>query len=803
MNDLKFAFRQLLKNPGFTAVAVLTLALGIGANTAIFSVINAVMLRPLPFPAADRLVMIQAIHQDEGRSQIWESVFDPDFKQWTEQNQVFEHMAAYGSGQTTLLSGGEPARISSAEVTIDFFSLLGVKPVVGRTFLPEEHQAGGPRAVMVSESLWRDRFGANPAVIGQGITLDGQNVTVAGILPGTFNFPPDCNVWTSLVLDTRRNNAYHRALARLKPGVTLEQAQAEMDTITRRIAQTLPAAAPGKSVSLVSLHEHTVGGTRALLLVFLGAVGFVLLIACANVTNLLLARAAARQKEIQIRVALGAGRARIVRHLLTESVLLAVAGGVLGLLLAVWGLGLLIALMPPNLVPRVGEIGLDVRVLAFNFALSLLTGLVFGLVPAWQASRADANEALKEGGRSQSAGVRHRFLRQTLVAAEIAVSIVLLIGAGLMLKSFARLREVKLGFNPERTLTLNLSLPNASYPNPARIKAFYREALDRVSALPGVRATGFANAVPLGGGAMRLYGDFAAEGRPESETSWASKIAASPDYFPALGIPLVKGRFFTDTDDDRAQAVAIINENLARRLWPNDDPLGKRIQIGIGGSSQPWLEVVGVVGDVRQDDLRAAPPGGIFVPYQQVSHMFFLDTMTFVVRAVEEPRALAAAVRKTIQAVDPTLPVFDIHTMEELVSVKVAHPRFNTWLLGSFSAIALALTLVGIYGVVSYGVTQRTQEIGIRVALGARGEDVVKMVVSHGMRAVLIGVLCGSALAVALTRFLTAYLYSVTPTDPITFASVVVVFIGVALTACLVPALRAARVDPMEALRCE
>ncbi|TMP97546.1 MAG: ABC transporter permease [Verrucomicrobia bacterium] len=803
MNDFRFAFRQLLKNPGFTAVAVLTLALGIGANTAIFSVVNGVLLRPLPFPAADRLVMIHTIHRHEGRTDRFETVFDPDFKEWIEQNRAFEHMAAYGSGQATLLSGGEPERIGSAEVTIDFFALLGVKPLAGRTFLPEEHQAGGPRAVMLSEGLWRDRFGANPSIIGQGITLDGKNVTVVGVLPSSFNFASDCDVWRSLVLDTRRNNAVHRAVACLKPDVTREQAQAEMDAIAQRLAQTRPASAPGVGVDLVSLQEYIVGGTRSLLFVFLGAVGFVLLIACANVTNLLLARAAARQKEIQIRVALGAGQARIARHLLTESVLLAVGGGVLGLLLAVWGLDLLIALMPPNLVPRIGEVGLDVRVLGFNFTLSLLTGIAFGLAPAWQASRVNANEALKEGGRSQSPGARQRFLRQSLVSAEIAVSIVLLIGAGLMLRSFARLRDVKLGFNPERTLTLNLSLPGASYPGPERIKAFYREVLDRVGALPGVRATGFANAVPLGGGSMRLYGDFAAEGRPASETSWASKIAASPDYFRALGIPLRKGRFFVETDDDRSQGVAIINESLARRLWPGSDALGQRIQIGLGGKSQPWLEVVGVVSDVRQDDLRVAPPPGIYVPYQQVSQTFFLDTMTFVVRTGEEPRALAALLRKTIQTVDPTLPVFDIHTMEEWVSFKVAHPRFNTWLLGSFSAIALVLALVGIYGVVSYGVTQRTQEIGIRLALGARGQDVLKMVVGQGMRAVLVGVLCGSIVAVALTRFLTAQLYSVTPTDPITFASVVLIFISVAVLACLVPALRAARVDPMEALRYE
>ena len=802
MNDLKFAFRQLLKNPGFTAVAVLTLALGIGANTAIFSVVNGVLLRPLPFPAADQLVMIHTTHQRNGQSQRFESVFDPDFKEWNEQNHVFEFMGAYGSGQATLLSGGEPERIGSAEVTVDFFSLLGVKALAGRTFVPEEHQPGGPRAVMLSEGLWRNRFGADQSIIGRAITLDGKSVMVVGVLPGGFHFPADCDVWTSLVLDTSRGNAIHRALARLKPGVTLERAQVEMDTIARRLVQARPASATGNGVSLVSLQEQIVGKARSMLFVFLGAVGFVLLIACANVMNLLLSRAAARRKEIQVRVALGAGRARIARHLLAESVLLAVAGGVLGLLLAVWGLGLLIALMPSNLVPRIGEVGLDLRVLGFNFALSLLTGIAFGLVPAWQASRTDANEALKEGGRSQSSGVRHRFLRQTLVAAEIAVSIVLLIGAGLMLKSFARLREVKLGFNPERTLTLNLSLPRANYSSPDRIKAFYQEVLDRVRVLPGVRLAGFANAVPLGGGSWRIYGDFSVEGQPPPENLWTSKIAASPDYFHAIGIPLLKGRLFAETDDDRAPAVGIISERLARQLWPNGgDPLGKRITLGIGPVS--WLEIVGVVGDVRQDDLRAEPAPGLYVPYRQVSEAFFIDAVTFVVRTFEEPHSLAATVRKTIQTVDSTLPVFDIHTMEEWVSFKVAHPRFNTWLLGSFSVIALVLALVGIYGVVSYGVTQRTQEIGIRLALGARGQEVVKMVVRQGMKAVIVGVLCGTIAAVALTRFLAAQLYSVTPTDPVTFASVVMIFIGVALAACCIPAIRAARIDPMEALRCE
>jgi predicted permease len=798
LQDIGFGLRMLRKNPGFTTVAILTLALGIGANTAIFSVVNCVLLRPLPFPAADRLVMI--FLAGVSKSEQWTTVFDPDFKQWTEQNHVFEHMAVYGSVEATLLSGGEPKRIQSTEVSVDFFSLLGVKPLVGRTFLPEEHQDGGSRAVVLSERLWRDRFGGNPSVIGRGIMLDGRNVTVVGVLPGRFNFPEGCEAWTSLVLDTARNDASHQALARLKPGVSRQQAQAEMDTISQRLAQALPATAPGLRVSLVSMQEQIVGGARSLLLVFLVAAGFVLLIACANLSHLLLARAAARQKEIQIRVALGAGRGRIARHLLTESVLLAAMGGVLGLLLAIWGLHLLIALMPPNLVPRIGEIGLDVRVLGFNFALSLLTGMAFGLAPAWQASRASANEALKDGGRSSSSVARHRFLRPALVAAEITVSIVLLIGAGLMIRSFARLREVKLGFNPQRTLTLNLSLPSANYPSPSPMKVFYREVLDRIRALPGVQATGFANAVPLNYGGVRIYGDFSVQGQPEREHLWTSKIAVSADYFRAIGIPLLKGRFFTETDDDHGAGVAIISQRLARFLWPNEDALGKRITLGIGPDS--WLEGVGVVGDVRQDELGAEPPSGLYVPYQQVSQTFFLETATFAVRTIEEPQSLAAAFRKTIQAVDPTLPV-GIQTMQELVSLKVAHPRFNAWLLGSFSAIALVLALVGIYGVVSYGVAQRTQEIGIRLALGAPDQQVVQMVVRQGMAPVFIGVLCGSVAAAALTRFLTAQLYSVTPTDPMTFVTVILAFIGVALAACLIPAWRAAKVDPMVALRHE
>jgi predicted permease len=786
--DLRYGARMLRRNPGFTAVAVLTLALGIGANTAIFSVVNCVLLRPLPFPVADRLLMSDGM------------VFDTDFKGWTEQNHVFNYMAAYGSEEATLLTGGEPKRIQSAEVTVDFFSLLGVKPLAGRTFLPEEHQAGGPGAVILSERLWHDRFGANPSVIGQGITLDGRNVTVTGVLPGRFNFPEGCDVWTALVLDTSRHNASHRALARLKPGVTREQAQAEMDTICRRLDQALPAGAVGAAVSLLSMQDYIVRGARSLLFVLLGAVGFVLLIACANVSHLLLARAAARQREIQIRVSLGAGRARIARQLLTESVLLAAVGGVLGLLLATWGLHLLIALMPSKLVPRIGEIGLDFRVLGFNFASSLLAGVAFGLAPAWQAARGGANEALKEGCRNHSTSLRHRFLRQALVAAEITLSIVLLIGAGLMLKGFARLHEVKLGFNPQRTLALNLSLPSANYPSLTSTKVFYREVLDRIRVLPGVRAAGFANAVPLNIGGVRTYGDFSIQGQPTPKHLWTSKIAASTDYFRAIGIPLLKGRFFTENDDDRATQVAIISQRLARFLWPNEDPLGKRVSLGIGPES--WLEIVGIVGDVRQDDLSAEPPSGFYVPYQQVSVPGFLDAGTFVVRTIEEPQSLAVSVRKTIQAVDPTLPVGS-QTMEGLVDLKLAHQRFNTWLLGSFSAIALVLALVGIYGVVSYGVAQRTQEIGIRLALGAQDQQVVKMVVREAMKPVLIGALCGTVVATALTRFLTTQLYSVTPTDPTTFVTVVLVFIGVALGACLIPAFRATKVDPMVALRCE
>jgi predicted permease len=802
MNDLRFAFRQLAKNPGFTAVAVLTLALAIGANTTMFSVVDAVLIRPLPFPDSGRLVTILGTSQRAGNHEVFEAMTDPDFKSYREQTHAFESMASYGGGQSTLLTGEEAERLASAEVTVDFFAMLGVRPLLGRTFRPEEHEAGHQRVTMLSEKLWRTRFGGNPSVVGQDIELDGNQVTVAGVLPARFNFPRDCQIWTPLVLKDDRGNAYHRVMARLKPGVTLEQAQSEMNTVADRLAMEFPKSNAGGGVSLVPAREHLVQRARTLLFVFLGAVGFVLFIACANVANLLLSRATSRQTEIVIRSALGASRKRIVMQVLTESVVLALAGGFLGFLFASWGVTLLVSFIPSDLVPRVDEVKLDGRILTFNFLVSVLTGLCFGLAPACQATKTNLSEALKEGGRRLSVARRHQALRQGLVAAQTAISLVLLIGSGLLLRSFVRLSEVELGFNPDKTLTMNVALPAARYPTVTQMKAFYGEILTRTRAVPGVISAGIANAVPLGGG-VRIYGDFKVEGQPEVRDLFASKVAVSPDYFRTIGVQLLKGRSFAESDDAEAPGVVIVSERLARHLWPNQEPLGRRIQLGIGANSESWLSVVGVVHDVRQDDLRADPPQGVYVPYQQVFHTFLLDTMTVAARTAGKPGSVAPTLRKIIQAVDPALPVYNVRTMGELVSWKVAHPRFNAWLIGAFSGIALLLALVGIYGALSYSVAQRTHEIGVRSALGARRADVMSLVIGQGMRAVLAGLLIGGLAACALTRYLAHQLYSVTPTDPMTFAVVLSAFVAVALVACLIPALRATRIDPQEALRYE
>jgi putative ABC transport system permease protein len=655
---------------------------------------------------------------------------------------------------------------------------------------------------ILSYGLWQRRFGADPAIIGKTVKVEGDVCAVIGVMPDGFKFPDEADVWLPVTLSPTRNNAYLRVIARLQPGVTQAQAQAELTTLAQRLQQESPQRNRALSVNLIPLQEQVVGNVRASLLIFLGAVGFVLLIACANVANLLLARAATRQKEMAVRAALGASRLRIIRQLLTESLLLALAGGGLGLLLAFGILKLLLAFAPQE-IPRLNAIGIDPWALSFTLLLSILTGVIFGLAPALQASRLDLNATLKEGGARGTGGSRHR-LRNLLVVVEVSMALVLLIGAGLLLKSFTRLRETKLGFNPDHVLTASVSLPLADYPTAPQVKTYSQQALARLAARPEVQAVGVINSLPLGDSGMSIQGSLRVEGESTDRPgSWASKLAVSADYFRALGIPLLKGRAFDDRDTAGSPGVTIISESLARRLWPSEDALGKRINIGLPGETA--REVVGVVGDVKQRELGALPAQAIYEPYSQVPDKirWFVGEVTFVIRATVEPQSFVASLRSELQAVDRELPLHNVATMDQVVTKRGADPRFYTLLLGSFSALALILAASGIYSVISYSVTQRTHEIGIRLALGARGGAILRLVVRQGMALTLAGLTIGLAGAFALTRVLSDFLFEVSVTDPATFALLSLLLAMVALLACYLPARRATKVDPLVALRRE
>ncbi|HEX8775812.1 MAG TPA: ABC transporter permease [Pyrinomonadaceae bacterium] len=802
--DLRYGIRTMWKNPAFTVVAVVALALGIGANTAIFSVVNSILLRPLPFKDPERLVMVWHAYP---KLDLMAPVSPPGFMDYRARTDVFENSAAAAGGSANLTGEGEPERIQARAVTASFFPTYGVEAALGRTFVQEEDQPGHDHVVILSNGLWQRRFGADPAIIGKTITLDGEGYNVVGVMPASFKGFGQDDVWVPLGLTAeqlapnRRGSEFLLMTARLKAGVSLEQAQAAMDNVAAQIQQNNPQSVANDGswgVKVKSVYEEVVGDIRLALLVLLGAVGFVLLIACANVANLLLARASGRRREIAIRTALGAGRLRLVRQLLTESVLLSVLGGGLGLVLAVWGVDVLIKLNQNN-IPRAQEVGIDGRVLAFTFGLSLLTGILFGLVPALQASKTELTDALKEGGRTSGGPIRGRF-RNVLVVTEIALALVLLIGAGLMVKSFARLSHVNPGFDPQNLLTMQVALPSTKYREPRQRADFYQQALEKIKTLPGVRSVGAVSQLPLSGAVAS--GFFAIEGQQYQQGEQLPHTdmrASSSEYLQTMGIPLTRGRYFNERDTDSSPYVAIIDETLARRYWPNEDPIGKRISFNRREGTQVWREIVGVVGAVKHKALDADYRGQLYFPHAQNPW----NGMYLVVRTMNEPASMAGMVRSAIQAVDKDQPVYRVMTMETMLNESVAQRRFSMLLLTLFAVVAVALAIVGLYGVMSYGVSQRTHEIGIRMALGAQARDVLKMVVGQGLLLALIGVGLGLVGALLLTRVMSSLLFGVSATDPFMFATIPLIMAAVALLACYIPARRATKVDPMIALRYE
>jgi putative ABC transport system permease protein len=812
VQDVKYALRALVRNPGFTLVAVVALALGIGANSAIFSVVNAVLLRPLPYPEPDRLMSVWQNNRVRGWHQ--DVVTPLDFIEWRDTSRSFASMAAYFSAGVNVRNGTEVDRVRGADVSVDFFRVLGVSPVVGRDFTAADEGASAGRLVVLGHALWQRRFGGDPRVVGSPVTLNSESFTIVGIAPPGLQFPEKSELWTlaknrvpsnpfvpaDADITKMRGLHYLYAIARLKDGVPLAQALAEMETIAARQEKENPQTNSETGVEIIPLQESIVGEVRPALLIFLGAVGLVLLIACANVANMSLARAAARRREIAVRTALGASRRRIVRQCLTESVLLSLVGGAAGLLFALWGTDLLAALAP-EAIPGGASVRVDFWVLGFTLALSVLTGVLFGLLPALQASSAEPQEALREGGRTSSAGRRARLMRGTLVVSEMAVALVLLTGAGLLVKSFLRLQRIDPGVAIDRVLTLRLRIPDTRYGQEEKQIRFYDDALRRVQGIPGVTAAGVTSDLPLGGSDSFL--GFGIEGRPQEklgqgpEGGWHQ---VSPDYFRTMGIRLLRGRAFEARDLRQAPGVAVVSETLAKRYWPGEDPIGRRITFGTDDKGEPyWTTIVGVVADVRQKGLHTEPRPEIYVSSMQSPSRY----ATLIVQSGLDPAGLAASVRREVQAVDADIPLYDVKTMREVLDGSLASRRFNMALLALFAAVAVLLAGVGLYGVLAYMVTQRTHEIGVRMALGAQPRDVLRLVVGQGMALALGGVLLGVLGALALTRVLSTLLVGVAATDPWTFGVVVPLLSAIALLACYIPARRAARVDPLIALRYE
>jgi len=810
LQDLKYGSRMLLRRPGFTLVALTALALGIGANTAIFSVVNAVLLRPLPFSDSERIVRIWNTFLPRGLTQLFISV--PEFVEYRDQARTFDSIAAFLPDALNLTGAGEPERVPASWISQRFFSVLGVEPQLGRSFYPEEYQPGRDRVVIVSHRLWKGLLASDPALIGKTIMLNGNDRTVVGIMPSAFDVPSeDIDVWVPFTPESWKTGLgqhFLSVIARLQPGASLDNARTEMTSVVAGLAQKYPdyyKDAAGSGVDIVPLREQVVGNIRLPLLVLFGAVCFILLIACANVANLLLARAEARHKEIAIRMALGASRLRVVRQLLTESLLLALLGGCSGLLLAVWGVRLFTAQNPFN-IPRMRAVSIDMPILGFALMASFLTGVVFGLAPALQSSKPGLNEPLKEGSRgaAQGAGYRGSRTRSLVVISELALSVVLLIGAGLMIRSFRHLLGVNLGFNTEGVLTAQLSLSKAKYPDNQRVTAFYHQLLQRISGVPGVQAAGAVNSPPLSGDSGTA--SFEIEGRTsERESDGLSPIAAyhliSPDYFQTMGITVLWGRHFTELDGNQSPAAAIINQTLAHRFWGNDYPTGKRIRLR---EDAPWLQIIGVVADVKNRAIEDDARPEMYFPY--VETPFGIgppSTMTLVVRTQSDPLQSVAAIRDEIRAMDKDLPMDRVRTMARIAAAAVSRTRFIMFLLASLAGLALILAAVGVYGVMSYSVSQRTHEIGIRKALGAQPQDIIRLVVGHVLSLVLIGIGAGVLASLALTRVMSSLLFEIRANDPVTFVGISLLLFAVALLACCLPVRRALKVFPMVALRYE